>query len=793
MGASVENVDIGWLYLSALFSFLILQIPHFSRRRFSNPNRFVRLIGKVWPADHETLLPAWLLPLLPLILAGGAYYFQAALPAITPSHVAWYNDLKQTLVIEGRVVSDPEFRDTHTLLVIEVENLILEENGYHSIKEGRLLARMVPGDRWRYGDKVRVEGRLQTPFETEGFSYKNYLAHRDIYSVIYCSKECGELLQRGNGNPIKTAIYSLRRQAVLTVYQLFPDPEASLLAGILLGVETGIPENVIEAFRRTGTAHIIAISGFNFAIIAGLLVKYFSRFLGPWYSLPAAWLGIGLYAVLAGAGAGVVRAAVMGSLSLIAFRIGRRSSGVNTLAFVAFVMTLFDPHVLWDVSFQLSFMATLGLILYAEPLAAAFKRLADRYLSPEAAVRLTQPVSEYLLFTFAAQVTTLPLILHVFGQASLVSLLANPLVLPAQPLLMVLGGQAVLFGMIIKPLGQFIAFFAWPFIAYSIRIVEMMAKSRPADLTAGPISIYWLVGFYGLLFVWTMWGSKLKELAFRRVGLSSVRLLWASNLVLCLLSIIVWRSVLSLPDGRLHLTVLDVGDGEALLIRTPTGRSLLVNGGSSPNQLADALGRRLPITNRAIDFLIVDGNEEYQIAALPSGLDQFDVRQVLWAGPKNSSYSARELQKKLFEQQIPILNVKKGQVMYLGELVHLEITAVTPRGAVLWLHYKNFQALLPLGLDFESMEILKNDHHMGPMAALLLADGGYAPLNPLDWIKRWQPRVILISAAAGSSKGLPDQETMSALTDYTTLRTDQNGWIELSTDGNRLWVDVEKK
>ena len=256
------------------------------------------------------------------------------------------------------------------------------------------------------------------------------------------------------GSPLKSAIYTLRGRLVDAIYRLFPDPEAGLLAAIFLGVETGISPQVLEAFRVTGTAHIIAISGFNFAVVAALFVLVFGQLLGRWRGMLAAWMGIALYAALAGASASVLRSAIMGGVSIFALRLGRRQSGLNSLAFVAALMVLFDPHILWDVGFQLSFMATLGLVLYAEPLAGWFTGFASRWLPLASARRLSQPVGEYLLFTLAAQVTTLPLILYYFQQLSIVSLLANPLALPAQPPLMVLGGLAALPGLDLPAAGQ---------------------------------------------------------------------------------------------------------------------------------------------------------------------------------------------------------------------------------------------------------------------------------------------------------------------------------------------------
>ena len=541
-----------------------------------------------------------------------------------------------------------------------------------------------------------------------------------------------------------------------------------------------------EAFKDTGTSHIIAISGFNITILAALFAMIFGRVLGRWRGALAALVAIAIYTLLVGADAAVVRAAIMGGLTLFAAQIGRRQDGFNTLAFVAALMALFNPYILWDVGFQLSFAATLGLLLYAEPLSQAFVRLTSRYTSQGTAKRLAGPFGEFFLFTLAAQVTTLAVIVYHFRRVSLTSLVANPIILPAQPAVMILGGLAVILGMIWLPLGQLAAYLAWPFVVYTIRAVELMARFPGGVYTLGEVALLWIVLYYALLLLLTFGGSRLRALAPAiKPSLAFV--------ALGVLTVLVWRTVASAPDGRLHMSVLDVGSGEAILIQSPTGRYLLVDGGPSSSRLSDALGRRLPLTHRRLDYLVVASPTEQGIAALPRTIQRYPPKNVLWAGPTHGTRAARYLQEALNAAEIRPVKAEARQILHLGDGGQIHVLEVGDRGAVLLLEWRNFRALLPVGLDFETLEILLDDRSLVPVNVLLLTDSGYAPINPPEWIAKLQPQVVLLSVAPDDRQGLPSPETLEAVEGYNLLRTDLNGWIQLSTDGEQMWVEVERR
>jgi competence protein ComEC len=725
--------------------------------------------------------------LLILFLCLGAARFQFSQRPWGENHISRYNDAGVLTVITGRVIAPPDVRDSYAGLNIEVEKMRIADGGRYFSVEGRILGRATRFADFSYGDRVVVKGYLETPPEFETFSYRDYLARQGIHSLVYNA----DVRRTGasQGSLLTRWLYAFRQRALVTIEALFPEPEASLLAGILVGMERWISAEVRQDFNATGTTHIIAISGFNITIIAALFTNLFRRLLGIRRGMILAGLAIGLYTLLVGADAAVVRAAIMGCLVLLARLLGRPTHGLASLAVAAILMTAIDPDALWDVGFQLSFAATLGLMLYSPPLEGRFIRLLTRWIDKEKVKRIAAPVSEFVLFTFAAQITTLPVSMLYFQRLPLLSILANPVILPAQPALMISGGIATLLGMIWIPLGQPLAWIAWIFPAFTIRAVSFFADLPLSSLPIGQLGFPILVGYYLLLFGLTAFFALPAERR-PRLSLPPIR----SSAVLAafgLLSIFTWRLVADRPDGQLHVTILDVGQGDATLVQTPNGRFALIDGGSSPMALSEALGRRMPLTDRRLDWLILAGNSEENLGGLAESIPRFKPRNVLLACPPN--YGAyRYLIDQVTEAGIPIFEAQAGHTLDLGEDGLLEVTALGDQGAALLLTYGDFRLLLAPGADPQLMTELLGQHRIDAMTAVLLPDGGYEGVNPPELVEALQSQLALISVGAGNLRDLPSPAVLQSLQGITVLRTDLNGWIELKTDGKGLQMEVER-
>jgi len=713
-------------------------------------------------------------------ILGGSRYLTALPDFEDPEYLTNYADKNSSVIITGVINDFPDSRDQVTNLQVKTERIQISHWEEDFPVQGLLLAKIPVEKKPKFGDRVQLTGYLETPPEDEDYSYREYLNRKGIY--VYLPKAEIVVLEHGQGNLVLRGIFELKSRALEILYRLWPDPEASLLAGILLGVETGIPDQVQQAFRDTGTTHIIAISGFNITIVAGLFSRFFSRLLNPRQGAVAAVMGIGLYTLLVGADAAVVRAAVMGGLSIFAQQIGRRQHGINAAALASLIMILINPQLPWDISFQLSLSATLGLILYADPFAQRFFKFSSRFLPEQTAQRITQPVSEYILFTFAAQLTTFPVMLYHFHSFSLNTFLANPAILPVQPPIMLVGGLALILGLIWFPLGVAAAPLVYPFVLYTIRVVEWFSRLPFRTLYTGEIGVGWIALLYLCLGVITFGGSVITWfIAALKPSLIAVG--FGIVLIIC------WQAVFIAPDGRLHLYLLDIGTGSAVYLVTPSGEKILINGGPSTKRLSDHLGRRQPAFKRELNTILIASPVEQDIDALAGILPRFLPEEVYWLGDDSLCWEAENLRNELEKNSIPIIYGEPGQILELGDGVKITVLAESRRGGTLLIEYKNFRSLFPYGISEEYREEIRMGRDIGNVTLLMAADNGYQSSNPSEWIRNLNPQILFLSVGIKDSQGLPDRGLIDRLAGYST---DQHGSIHITTDGKQIWVYVDK-
>ncbi len=492
---------------------------------------------------------------------------------LSPADLATYHRGEDGVwaTVEGVVIGYPDVRDRGTRYQLDVEHVVVDGQA-HAV-HGRALIEAPRQPLYAYGDRLRVDGVLLTPPVSDDFNYRRYLAARGIHSLIR-RPQIGRL-GSGEGQVFWRVLYEVRSRASEVLNHILPEPAAALTNGMVLGIEGGISDDVSDAFKATGTTHLIVISGSNIAFLSGALIAALGGLMARRRAAMVAAPLVILYVLLVGADPPALRAGVMGLLGLGAVFFGRQNTAYVSLCAAGMVMTAINPLALWDIGFQLSFATSLGLILFSRPLGERLTSLLRRRLSHDEARRVVRALNSTLIVTVAAQAAALPLILYYFGRLSPISLLTNCLVLPVQPAILASGIASLLAGAAWLPLGQLVAALPWALLSYTVGVVHATAGVPYASVDVGPISPLFVIGWYALLAAVLMSPRLVRTLLppvppgpradLRRAGA------WTALFLLpACLSWFAWRS---LPDGRLHVLYVPGDDTEAVLITAPGGRS----------------------------------------------------------------------------------------------------------------------------------------------------------------------------------------------------------------------------
>lgn len=711
------------------------------------------------------------------------------------SEIAAYNGSAGT--VTGIVAVEPDLRDDRIQLRVEVESIFV--HSHHQATSGLVLVEAERSATVAFGDRIRATGSLTMPPSWDTFSYAAYLSRQGIFSRM--TNAAVEVISAGHGNPIQSLLLELKQSVKRSIGDALPDPQASLLAGILTGDESGIATELAEDFSRVGASHVIAISGFNMVIVSAIVFRAMLALSGdnkPFAGFCAVAI-IFVYAIFVGSSPGVMRAALMSSLAIVGDLLGRKTFKPASLAFAA-VILLSYPAVLRDLGFQLSFCAVLGLVMFADPLSSRLKRLLERSLPGRLAHILHGLLVEPLVATVAAQITTLPLTILYFGKLSLVALPVNLLIVPAQSALLVLGLVAVSVYAFVPALGTLLLWADMLFLSWTINVVRAFAQLEFVELVVdfdGRI----IQAFYILLIGGTI--VKTARLPFAHRLLAFIRrriVLVGMACGSCIVLVLMLAMLRSRSDGQLHVWLLDLGHSNAILMQSPGGAHILVDGGRFPSRLLTALGDRLPFYDRTIELLAITHPDPWDISALNQVLERYEIGAALYHGQPNRGEVFKQIEDKLETSGIDVVPVRAGYRIQLDDGLVLEalhppaLPAITDNlhdnALVLRVSYGDASFLLTSDLGRDGQRDLLGRGEW--LAATVLQLPQHASRSSLDagFLRHVQPQLAMVQIDAANTRGDPDSDTLAMLDDddVPVLRTDESGTVHISTDGERLFV-----
>ncbi len=394
---------------------------------------------------------------------------------------------------EGIIVDEPDIRETDSKLTVKLQNITLDSKTVEVSEKILVDAPIYPT--YSYGDKIKISAYLRPPqnFDSGGgrvFDYVGYLRARGIWYITNFARI--DLISTGHGAYIKTILFKIKNAFTKAINNIIPEPESSLMTGLLLGGKRSLGKDLLTEFQKTGTSHIVVLSGYNIAIVAESIMDSL-RFLPQTFSFGIGAISIILFTILSGGGASAWRAAIMVLVALGAKKLNRDYKVERALGFAIFLMLAPNPLLLaYDPSFELSILATIGIVFVSPIIAPYFRKIPEKFWK--------LPLREIISSTIATQIIVLPFLIYTTGIVSVVSLPVNVLVLGTIPITMFFGFWTGIVGLVSFYLSIIPAIFAYVLLWYQLSVIHIGSSLPFSAVTLRSFSPIVLIIIYIIIF-----------------------------------------------------------------------------------------------------------------------------------------------------------------------------------------------------------------------------------------------------------------------------------------------------
>jgi len=729
---------------------------------------------------------------------------------------------------EGVIIDSPEIHTDKTIFIVRLVRT--KENGIYNPVSGNVRLIAPPDLNLQYGDYIRFSSRIkriQSFYNPGGFNYERYMNMKNIYATAYVSNSAKIILLRKNAaNALKGKIERYRLYLKKMLQQYAPSPQREIIEAMTLGNRSGIPTELRDSFNKTGTAHLLAISGLHVGIVflIGFLLLSFPLKLSEYFLLRfnianvaavGAFFFVIIYASVAGMGVTVIRATLMTLAVIFAFLTQRQKDAFNILALAALVILIFSPHSLFDISFQLSFCAVFS-ILYLSPV---FSKLSFSAIESWPHWIQTFIKNIYLMSSvcIAATIGTFPLLIFYFNRLSVITVFANLIaVILLGTISLTLAMGFIISAFLSVPLAALFVKTTSFFVKISTDIIEKLASLPWSSLTVTKPNILEIFIFYLLAFFMVQsFDSCLKE-ENKKKFLQKNKIALPALIAFCLLFFIfnaVYLFVKPKLATDLKITAIDVGQGSATFVRFPKGKHMLIDGGGFADSSFD-MGKTViaPFLYAqrisTIHTVILSHPHPDHLQGLLYIIDNFNVEEIWLTGQRADDELFAQWEKIIQKKNIKvnILNAKSPPIQINSVVLNILWPPATPSyvandsnyqkvnddSLVIKMTYDKINFLFPADISskiekylIESQKSLKSD-------VIFVPHHGSRNSSSTDFIKAVSSRYAVISAGENNLFHHPHQSTLDRYINSRVkiYRTDESGAITITTNGVNLFIDT---
>jgi competence protein ComEC len=720
-----------------------------------------------------------------LVLAFFAGALRLSMVDLRPDQLAPYVD--RTVLLEGTVISEAESTSTGTSYVLAVN--YLGDDQLQPVT-GRVLLRDLRPEAgaYYYGDLLRIRGRLVRPQAAANFGqfdYRAYLERRGVlYQLALAQEEAVELISENQGSSVLKSAFGVRRR-LCHVATMLPSSDAALLKALTLGERQAVAGDVVNFFTASGTVHLMAVSGVHVGMVAALVLGLGRLFRLP-FRLQSVFAGavVLLYITWTGFAPSAVRAGIMFTLGLLGLSSGRPRNSLVALAAAALLLLLVNPLYLYDVGFQLSFAAAAGILYFNSQLG----QLPFRW----------KHMSIPLVTSAAAQLCTWPLTAYHFSGVSLIGFLASVVVVPVAGLALVLSLLGLIIGSLYLPAGKLILGAAGAVLTVLSYLARLFASCPGAFIYVRRPSLLFMVVYYLVIIV----APALFQMQRGKIGLRRSLFL---GVALALL-IGTWSGP---ATSSLVVDFIAVGQGDAILIRLPSGQAVLIDAGprvSTERGVWDAGEKILLPYFRSIgihrlELIVLTHGDIDHIGGAPALINTIPVGAVI-VPSAFAGVGAELVLQGLELRGIPVYTGSTGMKVDLGtdaEAVILSppaeplvsADAQNDNSLVLYLRHGQYGFLFTGDAGEVAEQYLLRQEIPDPVTVLKVAHHGAATASGEDFLQRITPTLAIISVGKNNF-GHPSPETLERLiaAGATVLRTDEDGQVQIKSDGRKLIIST---
>lgn len=624
-----------------------------------------------------------------------------------------------------------------------------------------------------------------------GFNYERYLASQGVSGTVNLLSYANiRVVGNEPGGWINKLGFKIKNTVLGIVEYCLDKNQAGLLAGMIIGYKDGLDENAFQAFSKAGLTHIMVASGMNVAFIILPLMFLFDKLrLGNKTSGFITIFVLILFIFVAGFSASVVRAVIMGIIILSGKIIMRETDIYTSISAAALILLFINPYTLYDIGFQLSFMATLSLVMFYP---AIKKAVTYR--------RIPEIVSDTLAATLAAQLGVVPVTLYYFNNLSLISVISNLLVVPMVQIITIIGFVMVFAGLLNIRLAVLIGYINNSFLSFVLFVTEISSKVPYASLKL-PTPPIWLVLLYYIIILYLFkWRQSLNSIT----GFRQIKLAAAGFAVL----IAVAGSLLPRP---MEITFIDVGQGDGAFIKTAHGKKVLIDGGGreAGSKSSFDIGEAVMVPyildqgTKSIDIVIASHGHSDHTEGLEAVLKEMQVGLVIL--PDTDGNGFEKLEAICMKRGIKIEECKKGDSIRLDRETKFEVLnplefskdtlsqqSLNNSSLVLKLIYKNIKVLFTGDSEVPVEERLVESDNEFEADLLKVGHHGSITSSSEAFLDRVKPRVAVISVGERNHFGHPSQAVVDRLLERNTklYRTDECGAVTVTSYGQDLRIST---